>query len=102
MDNQDNNNEYITNNDFMQIIDDLARMESRITVIEDALKDLQNKEDTESSNVFNKDCIIYGNRKYVCLKYIKKEPCIITNKIRNIGFDICINEDSICPWALTI
>ena len=100
MENQ-NNNEYITNNDFMQIIDDLARMESRITVIEDTLKDLQD-EDTKSSKVFNKDCIIYGNKKYVCLKYIKKEPCIIINKVRNIGFDICMNEDSICPWALTI
>jgi hypothetical protein len=101
MENDSNNNDMMSNNDFMQIIDDLALMESRITVLEDNVNQIKAK-NQEKNNTLLEDCIIIGSEQYICMKYIRKEPCIVKNYVRKIGFDVCIDDEKICPWAFKI
>jgi hypothetical protein len=85
-----------------QMLENLARMESRITVLEDKLEEIMASTDkTKNKQLLQSSVIIDGNE-YVCMKYLKKEVCILQKKIRNIGFDICIDDNSICPWAFKI
>ncbi len=101
MKNNQDGEDYVSNDEFMQIIDDLARMESRITVIEDKLSEIKDNS-REKSKAMLEDSIFIGNDQYVCMKYIRKEPCIVNNLVRKIGFDLCFDEDSICPWAFKL
>lgn len=95
-----NNMSLFENEEFIQLIDDLARMESRITVLEDKINEININD--ESKEKMNKDSIIYNGDKYICVKFVKNEPCIVKGFVRNIGFDICINDDSCCNWAFKI
>lgn len=85
-----------------QMLENLARMESRITVLEDKLEEIIASSDNSKTDHMLESYVIMDGEEYLCMKYMKKEPCILQKKVRRIGFDICIDDTSICPWAFKV
>ncbi|HOJ64882.1 MAG TPA: hypothetical protein PLE45_10735 [Spirochaetota bacterium] len=86
----------------IDLIDEFSNFESRLTKIEQEIKDKSSEKKVFSS--FKREEYIYSEgKRYICIHFSQNKPCIKSNITRPAGFDICISDDgTICPMLLEL